>query len=157
LAYFGSPDGARNAFEGLDPEDTLSISVRTSEAVSDGAVVIDPGKEAGPVRVIVAKELAFSLTGVVHDDRGRLVPGATLTLEWHCDRVTRSVVVLDTYLPDADGRFLVPALWPGDNYRLRISAKGYRVAETSLVPGVAGRRHDFGSITLHAVEGIPVR
>ena len=135
----------------------MSVSVRTSEAVSDGAVVIDPGKEAGPVRVTVAKEHAFSLTGVVQDDRGRPVPGATLTLERHCDRVTRrSVGVLDTYMPDADGRFLVSALWPGDSYRLRISAKGYRVAETSLVPGVAGRTHDFGSITLAPVEGIPV-
>ncbi len=145
----------RALIEGLDPEDTLSVTVRTSEAVSDGAVVIDPGKEAGPVRVTVAKEHAFSLTGVVHDDRGRPVPGATLTLERHCDRVTRrSVGVLDTYMPDADGRFLVSALWPGDSYRLTISAKGYRVAETSLVPGVAGRTHDFGSITLPAVEGI---
>jgi hypothetical protein len=149
----------RSLIEGLDPEDTLSVSVRTSEAVSDGAVVIDPGKEAGPVRVTVAKEHAFSLTGVVQDDRGRPVPGATLTLEWHFDRVTRRggahlLSVLDTYTPDADGRFLVSALWPGDRYRLRISAKGYRVAETSLVPGLAGRTHDFGSLRLAPVEGI---
>ena len=146
----------RALFEGLDPQDRLSISVRTSEAVSDGAVVIDPGKEAGPVRVTVAKEHAFSLTGVVQDDRGRPVPGATLTLERHCHRVTRSVAMLDTYVPDAAGRFLVSALWPGDSYRLRISAKGYRVVETSLVPGLAGKTHDFGSITLAPVEGIPV-
>jgi hypothetical protein len=137
----------------------LSTSVRTSEAVSDGEIPIRPGKEVGPVRVTVAKEHAFSLTGVVQDDRGRPVPGATLTLERHCDRVTRRGgthrhSVLDTHTPDADGRSLVSALWPGDNYRLRISAKGYRVAETSLVPGVAGRTHDFGSITLPAVEGI---
>ena len=65
-----------------------------------------------------------------------------------------SYTVLARYTTDADGKFFVPALWPGDRYRLRISAKGYRVAETSLVPGVAGRTHDFCSITLPAVEGI---
>ena len=65
--------------------------------------MIDPGKAAGPVRVTVAKERAFSLTGVARDDRGPPVPRATLTLEWHFDRVTRSVVVLDTYTPIRTG------------------------------------------------------
>jgi len=150
-------DRGRALLRGLDPKDTLPLRVRTNEAVSDGMDVVDLGRQVGPVRVTVAKENAFSLTGIVCDDRGRPVPRATLALEWHRATVhAYSYTLFATYASDEDGRFSLPALWPGDSYRLLISAKGYNATKTGLIPGAAGKTHDFGSIVLRAIEGAGV-
>ena len=50
------PDGLFR-LEQLDPDDTLPVRARTKDATTDGAVVIEPGKQSGKLTLVDRREV----------------------------------------------------------------------------------------------------
>lgn len=78
----------------------------------------------------LAQSLSASLTGVVSDSSGNVVPGAVITLTNLRTLQTRTATT------DAQGRFVLLGLLPGDGYRLAVKADNFREALREL-PGLA--------------------
>src|SRR6266545_7791554 len=57
------------------------------------------------------------IEGVIQDEQGGVVPGATVTLQNQASGVMRTTVT------EADGRYRFPALAPG-NYALKVELQG---------------------------------
>lgn len=81
-----------------------------------------------------------TVTGVVYDTTGATVPNAEVVLE---DVDTRGTASATT---GADGGFTFPAVRPG-NYRIRVSAKGFRNGVVNSVKVEVGKSAQF-NITL---------
>jgi RNA polymerase sigma factor (sigma-70 family) len=143
----------------LDPQDNLPLRARTDRVVTDGAVVVVPGELKGPVRLVVSEKEAFRLRGTVVDQAGRPVKGAVVRLLWNYRYVSKrsqlsgSGAWLQKITTDADGRFETHALWPGDRYRVEVSADGYAKTESVAVEGRRGQTHDLSRITLFRTGG----
>jgi uncharacterized GH25 family protein len=139
---------------GLDPTDSVPLRARTERAAADGATVVVPADVKGPVRLVVAEENACRLRGAVVNDAGRPVAGAALRVEWHFHYASKrtslsgSSAFVQNLRTDSDGRFETAAFWPGDSYRVEVTADGYERAESVRVTGRAGQVHDLGRISL---------
>ncbi len=98
---------------------------------------------------------------MVTDRRGKRLEGARVTLSWSRRYLserpdmqgtgTRSA--LEAYTINEAGWFVFRDLWPRDQYRITVEAKGHSKAETSDITGKAGETHDFGKIALLNVSG----
>ncbi len=149
------PDGLFR-LEQLDPDDTLPVRARTKSATTDGAVVIEPGKQSGKLTLVVDPKYSARVHGVVRDRSGKPVAHATVSLGWgrnYVSRKTRFSGVgseLERYETDGEGRFASSALWPGDQYKVTVEAPGYGNAESPEITGRARDDHDFGAIRLVA-------
>jgi len=156
---FSADQDGRAKLEGVDPEDTLPIRVRTKDGASHAAVVVEPREVKQPVQIAASARHAFRPSGTVLDGSGRVIPNAVVALQWHCSLTSRKSsysglgISLATYHADAEGNFDIGPFWPGDQYQLTISADGHESRQTSSVSGVAGKTHDFGSIVLRGVQG----
>ena len=145
--------------EQLDPDDTLPVRARTKDATTDGAVVIEPGKQSGKLRLVIDPKYAARVHGVIRDRSGKPVAGAKVGLGWGRNYVSRKIrysgvgSTLEGYQTDAEGRFTSAALWPGDRYKVTVEAPGYGNAESPEINGRAGENHDFGAIRLVATGG----
>jgi hypothetical protein len=147
----------------LDPDDTLPVRARTKDATTDGAVVIEPGKQSGKLTLVVDPKFATRVHGVIRDRSGKPIGGAAVSLGWGRNVVSRKVRFsgvgseLERIQTDSEGRFASPALWPGDRYKVTVEAPGYGRAESPEITGRARDDHDFGAIRLVAtgsrVEG----
>jgi uncharacterized GH25 family protein len=141
--------------KGLDPNDTISLRARSEQASTDGAMVVVPSEQKGPLRLVVSEGNAFRLRGVVMDDAGRPIPEAKVGIEWERAIVSRRPNVgssiggvFQNYHTGTDGIFAATALWPGDRYRVEATAEGYSKAGSPWVTGKAGAVHDFGRVVL---------
>lgn len=132
----------------LDRANAYTLFARTATAVSDGGVPLDlSSKEAA--RIVVSEQAVFRIKGTVVDRNGNPVADARIRLhKWY--RTGRSAVanVLESYVTDAEGRFLSKVLWPKEDYYLEITAAGFEKSMPSQVTGTAGKIHDYGKITL---------
>ncbi len=105
------PDGSFR-LEQLDPDDTLPVRARTNDATTDGAVVIEPGKQSGKLTLVVDPRFAVRVRGVIRDRSGKPVPGASVSLGWGRNYVSRKVrfsgvgSTLEGYKTDDEGRFV---------------------------------------------------
>jgi hypothetical protein len=135
----------RFSLDRVDPENLLSLWARTDAATTDGATVIDPAEQKGPVRLEVSRQEAFRICGTVVDGAGRPIRNARVSLNCFPEIVTkpdtrsgaRSPIgtflisdQLGTYTTDGAGRFKTRALWPADNYQIGVMADGYRFFES---------------------------
>ena len=81
----------------------------------------------------VAQSNSGSLTGIVRDERGAVVPGATV-------RVTNvGTSATEIVTTDRDGRYEVPVL-PTGRYKIEVSASGFKTTEVSDLPLAVGER-----------------
>ena len=65
-----------------------------------------------------------TITGVIHDSSGAIVPGAKINVENQATRVTLTAVSNET------GEYTVPSLSPG-TYRVRVNKEGFRAFEVA--------------------------
>ncbi len=103
-----------------------------------GAAVLALGVAlAAPAR---AQEITTgSLAGVVHDEQGAVVPGASVTLV--SEHGTRTLVT------DAQGRFFAPFLKPG-RYAARVELTGFVSVEQKGIDVRLGARLELSPLTL---------
>ena len=150
------PDGSFH-LEQLDPDDRVPVRARTSDAATDGAIVIrtKEQKEKGKLTVTIDPKFAFRVKGRVVDQRGKPVANVSATLWWSRRLVSEKMMkgtgygsALDLIKTDQDGRFVSQALWPGDSYKVSFESKVFAKAETPETTGTAGQVHDFGTISL---------
>jgi hypothetical protein len=65
-----------------------------------------------------------TITGVIHDSSGAIVPGAKISIENQATKVTLTAVSNET------GEYTVPSLSPG-TYRVRVNKDGFRAFEVA--------------------------
>jgi RNA polymerase sigma factor (sigma-70 family) len=154
------PDGTFH-LERLDPADTASLRARTALATSDGAVVFQPDQLKDKLTLTIDPKNNFQLRGLVTDQAGKRIPGATVTLWWNRayvskrERWSRMSVgnAFETYTTTDNGWFVFRNLWAGDSYSVVVEAKGHAKAEPIQVTGKAGETHDFGKVVLINING----
>jgi protocatechuate 3,4-dioxygenase beta subunit len=161
--FFGGSMPVRSERDGsfpleqLDPDDRVPVRARTSDAATNGAIVIQTKeqKQRGKLTVTIDPQFAFRVKGRVVDQRGKPVAGVPATLWWSRQLVSEKLMkgmgygsALDALRTDQDGRFVSRAVWPGDRYKVSIESKVYARAETPEITGAAGEVHDFGTISL---------
>ena len=143
----------------LDPGDTVPFRARAKDATTDGAIVIEPGKQSGKLTLVVDPRFATRVHGVIRDRAGKPVAGAVVRLGWGRNYVSKKNRFsgvgseLERCETDAEGRFASSALWPGDRYKVTVEAPGYGNAESPEITGRSGDDHDFGAIRLVSTGG----
>jgi protocatechuate 3,4-dioxygenase beta subunit len=139
--------------KGLYAKEVLAIRARTERAVS-GVVELRPADAAAPLRLTLSEARVFVIRGTCVDTAGRPIRRAQVTVSgvWmlgpsglsfaggHCET-------------DAEGRFEVHNLWPGFQYQVLVTAKGYEKAETARLNSQPGQTGDVGRLTLVGVNG----
>ncbi len=144
----------------LDPKDNAPLRARTGRAVTAAAVVVVPADQKDPVRLVVSEPNTFRLRGTVVDVAGKPVADAVVRVQWHFHYASKrypgwgSDAWLLTQWTDADGRFETDALWPGEEYRVEVTASGYGDAQSVRITGRPGVAHDLGRITLVRTGGV---
>jgi RNA polymerase sigma factor (sigma-70 family) len=158
-AWAGDREG-RFTVRGVPREDTVPLRARTDDAVTATPALVVPDEVTAPVRLVVSPKHAFRVRGTVADGSGRPVPGAVVDIEWGFRFASRqqdaegSASRLEQHVTGADGRFASKALWPGDQYRVRVTAPGFDTSETPWVAGEPGGVHDFARIALARAQGV---
>jgi protocatechuate 3,4-dioxygenase beta subunit len=154
-------DGAgRFVFADLDPLENAPLRARTGTAVTAATTLITPENLAKPVRLVLSPTNASRLRGMVVDQGGQPVGGASVTVQWHFDLQSRrqpgisTSAWLEKHQSDAMGRFETTALWPGETYRVSVSAEGYGKVESTQVQAKAGQVHDLHNLVLQRTGGI---
>jgi hypothetical protein len=143
----------------LDPADFTMLWARTATAVTERPVQLEPAKQQGPVKLVLTEAAAFRLRGQIVDATRKPVADAAVRVEWRYPGVGKHSRMgygdyLGTYRTDADGRFETLALWPGDQYRVHVTADGFGPAESGLVRGEAGKTHDIGAVALQRTGAV---
>ena len=82
-----------------------------------------------------------SLTGVVMDPSGAVIPGARVIMTNDASKDTRRTVT------NSDGYFTISGVMPG-SYTVLVEAQGFNTAKYENVTFTAGDRRTLGSITL---------
>jgi hypothetical protein len=147
-------------FAGVDPLDNAPLRARTDNAVTAATTLISPENLGDPVRLVLSSTNASRLRGTVVDQAGRPVHGASVAVDWHFDFQSRrwpgsgSNTGLEKHLTDVQGRFQTYALWPGESYRVSVSAEGFAKAESRPMLGRAGQVHDLQQIILQRAGGL---
>lgn len=152
-------DKGRFVLKTLGGEDLSALRTRTPRAVTDGAIALDMAQAKPPLKLVVSEKLACRFTGRLVDGAGTPVVGAAVRvmLEYRAVGVSAGLstfLVLETHRSGADGRFQTAALWPGDRYRVEITAPGYSKILTVPRQGEAGQVHDIGTITLARTSAV---
>lgn len=80
-----------------------------------------------------AQSNSGSITGIVRDERGAVIPGATVRV------INLGTSAGETVLTDRDGRYEVPVL-PTGRYRIEVSASGFKPTAVSDVSLAVGER-----------------
>ena len=143
----------------LNGDDSIPFRTRTRTAVTDGAVIITPNELEGKLKLVVSEKNAFRLRGRVMDASGGPVSDALVSIQWHVrftsrfSRLTGFRPTLDTLRTDEHGRYESDALWPGDEYELRVSADGFTRVESSKMEGAAGLTREMDDIVLERTSG----
>ena len=121
---------------------------RTKKAAAE-PVSFTAGESPLPIRLIVDEKTAFTMRGTVVDDAGQpiaqteIVPTIHLWFgNWGTSYSSESCKT------DAEGKFEIGGLWPGDKYDIHATAKGYEKYSTRQIEGTSGGVHDFGKIML---------
>src|SRR5678816_192869 len=83
-----------------------------------------------------------TITGVLKDGQGGVIPGATITLTSE----TKGTMVPPA-ISESTGEFLVPNLAP-DTYRLAVELQGFKSLERRGVAVSGGDRLNLGTLTL---------
>ncbi len=143
----------------LAPDETVPFRAMAGDACTAEVVKVTPGELEGPLKLVVSTDRPFRLHGRVVDERGRPIPGASVSMLWTSrfdspeggPLATTSTLSADN--TNEDGRFDSGALWPGDDYRVRVKAAGYDSAEAPPVTGESGQTFDVGTVTLKALAG----
>ncbi len=169
LIPYGGWDSGPTAFtdaagkftlKGLDPTDTAPLRVRTERAVTDGAVVIVPAERKEPVRLVVSPKYAFRLKGTVVGPDGRPVAKARVMLFWQRNYVSKRTRLagiggnFEEYATDADGGFVTGPLWPGDTYRVEVTAPGYGKGGSAQIRGRTGETRELPRLVLARSGGV---
>ncbi len=146
------------ALRNLGAGDVIGLRARTDQAVTDGVVLVNLDRRKGPVRLVLSRQATSRLRGQLADNGGRPIAGASVRVEWHYRGVGRHASAgygssLEVLRSGADGRFQSGVLWPGDDYRVSVTAEGYGNAESVQVQAKAGQVHDLGIITLTRTGG----
>ncbi|MGD0518901.1 MAG: carboxypeptidase regulatory-like domain-containing protein [Thermoguttaceae bacterium] len=144
----------------ISPQKTYIVRARTANAVAD-PVNVAPAEQKEPLKVVILEKTAFTVRGAIVDDAGKPLPGAEIGLMAHWRFGSGGVgFQFSTCKTDDAGKFEYGGLWPGDEYEIRVTAKGYEKNSTRQVESTPGGVHDFGKITLigaaGAVEGTVV-
>jgi 5-hydroxyisourate hydrolase-like protein (transthyretin family) len=142
----------------LGPRDFTALRARTAKAVTNGGVPLDVAKQKDPVKLVLSETDAFRLRGRVNNDAGQPVADAAVEIHWRYRGVGRASRMgwgarLGTYRTDADGRFETRALWPGDDYSVRVMAADHGPGQSRQVTGQAGQVADLGTISLPRTAG----
>jgi protocatechuate 3,4-dioxygenase beta subunit len=153
-----SDAAGRFTLRSLGPKSFAVLRARTPKAVTKGGMPLDVAKQKGPIRLVLSAADAFQLRGCVMDNAGQPVADAAVLLVWRYQNVGQPVGVfngqqLETYRTDAEGRFQTQALWPGDNYQVKVTAADHGPGESPWVTGEAGRVRDLATITLPRTAG----
>jgi hypothetical protein len=147
-------------FAGVDPMDNAPLRARTDNAVTADTTLIIPEDLAKPARLVLSQKDASRLRGTVVDRAGRPIRDAAVAVEWHFDLQSRrqpglsTSIELEKHRTDANGRFETYALWPGETYRVTITADGYGKLDSTQVQPKAGQVHDFHNLVLQRTGGI---
>jgi protocatechuate 3,4-dioxygenase beta subunit len=160
-----SPSTTTNAegkflFTGADPMDNAPLRARGENAATAAATLIGPENLAKPVRLVLSPKNASRLHGTIVDQAGQPIRGALVGVEWHFNFQSRrwpgsgSSTSLEKHLTNADGHFETKALWPGEPYRVNVSAEGYGKAQSTQVLAKAGQVHDLQQIILQRTGGV---
>jgi hypothetical protein len=91
--------------------------------------------------VVKGQIITGSLTGVVMDPSGAVIPGARVIMTNEASQDTRRTVT------NADGYFTVSGVFPG-SYTVLVEAQGFNSAKYENVSFTAGDRRTLGSVTL---------
>ncbi len=145
----------------LDPDDTMPLLARTRSATTNGAIVIRPREVKGKLTLTIDPKFAFRIRGLVTDRRGKRLEGARVTVSWSRRSLSerpdlRGVVTrssLEAFTINQAGWFVFRDLWPGQEYRLTVEAKGHSKVEAGNFDGQAGQTFDFGKIALISISG----
>ena len=133
----------------LSPDDLLAVWARSGEGMTDGAIRIRARDHKGKLTLIVDPGFAFRLRGTVADASAGPITGARILVYRKQTRPNGwSSSLWETLSTDASGRFNSGPLWPGDEYRLVVSADGYTRVETPYVAGQKGMSRGLGTIKL---------
>ena len=96
---------------------------------------------AGSAAVALAQTTSASVTGVVQDTQGGVLPGVTVTLT---SRTQGNVL---TAVTDTDGRFIFAIVRP-DAYSLQVALEGFKTLERTNLVVSANERLSAGTLTL---------
>ncbi|HLJ94844.1 MAG TPA: sigma-70 family RNA polymerase sigma factor, partial [Gemmataceae bacterium] len=147
-------------FADVDPLDNVPLRARTATAATAATTLVSPEGLGKPVRLAISPKNASRLRGTVVDQAGRPIRDAAVTIEWHFDLQSRrqpgtsTSAGLEKHRTDAQGRFETQALWPGETYRVKVSAEGYGNVDSTQVQAKVGQVHDFHNIVLPRTGGI---
>ncbi|MBN2024255.1 MAG: carboxypeptidase regulatory-like domain-containing protein [Pirellulales bacterium] len=135
-------------------EGVVSVRARTDKAAAD-PVNVKPSEAKEPIRLVVSEKTAMAVRGTIVDDAGAPLGGAQVALHTHW-RTGRGGVgfQLLTATSDADGKFQVGGLWPGDEYNVQVTAEGHSAGASPQVQGARGLAHDFGPLVLRKTDGV---
>lgn len=137
------------------PGDSVPIRVRSDTAVSDGPVVAVTGEKQEPLRIVIAKDKAFTLRGTLVDEAQKPVQGAQVHLSTMWRTPGGGIGFrLSSQTTDQDGRFDFRALWPGDQYHVLIEPQGFDKHQSAQITAAAGQTRDFGKIVLVSAQGV---
>jgi len=132
----------------------ISVRARTDKAAGD-PVNVKPSEAKGPVRLVVSEKSAFAVRGTIVADTGTPIRGAQIELMtfWSTGRGGVSFR-LTAASSDAEGKFRIGGLWPGDEYWVQVSAEGYDKSASPRLQGSPGLTHDFGKLLLKGTAGV---
>src|SRR5262249_13804418 len=120
------------------PDDRLEVRARTGEAMTDGAIQLRARDQKGQLTLTVDPGATFRVRGAVADKSDRPIEGAEVLLyqrHWYPGRRGGRGWLSEKFPTDASGRFVSGPLWPGDEYQLVVSAKGYTRFESPFMNG----------------------
>jgi hypothetical protein len=122
--------------------------------------VLRPTDQTGKLTLTVDSTFTFRIQGTVADGAGKPIAETNLLLYWKRNHPRdgnqgggRSTTIWEKFGTDASGRFTSGPLWPGDEYYLHVSAKGYTRFETPPVRGQPGMVRGLGTIKLVGTGG----
>jgi protocatechuate 3,4-dioxygenase beta subunit len=147
-------------FAGVDPQENAPLRARTDNAATAATTLIPPENLAKPVCLVLSPKNASRLRGIIVDQAGRPIQGASVAVEWQFNFQSRrwpgsgSSTGLEKHATDAKGQFASNALWPGESYRVSVSADGYGKGESTRVQAKAGQVHDLQRIILQRTGGV---
>ncbi|MEZ6061256.1 MAG: hypothetical protein R3C19_12900 [Planctomycetaceae bacterium] len=127
--------------------DTLPIRIRTSEAISDPALVVTPGELnlSQPLQVRISPEHGFRIRCRIVDSRRDPIPNANVlvgtTYEYVSKWIDSGLAIsggAGTVQTDADGVATTGPLWPDRGYRITVRAEGFTPAESPFTSGSRG-------------------
>lgn len=136
---------------GLAPEKPLKLSVR-SDAGNSLPVDVDL-KTTESLTLTVRPDLATNLSGMVQDDNGKPVTGATVQVLAMYGNWGDYPATVTT---DAEGYWQAANLPPTATFSVKIEAARHRGGQSSTWKAESGGSHDFGTIALTRLTGYVV-